>query len=219
MIKKHIVNIGFPRTGSTWLWNCAGFEPSNNKENDILTTSLDFDKYINYYKQYQVSANFFVSLWMVDREIIKFVQQHATHISLVVRNPYNFIERFFDWIDWTNLIDCGQDQKTTINYLVTSGYIKYRDIVDRWSTTDANFKVFFFEDLENNPYKFFKQYMEFCQEPIAKNKNIDYNRKINANPKTQKIKLEFSSDQINLINQEIDRFQQVVDRDLTHWKK
>jgi glycine cleavage system H protein len=75
------------------------------------------------------------------------------------------------------------------------------------------------EDLENNPYKFFKQYMEFCQEPIAKNKNIDYNRKINANPKTQKIKLEFSSDQINLINQEIDRFQQVVDRDLTHWKK
>ena len=213
MIEKHIVNIGFPRTGTTWLWYSAGFDPDHDKENNILTTDLNFDQYVRYYSQYQISANFNPSLWCVDREIIKFIQQHATHITFIVRNPFNFIERFFDFIHR------GEDVAVLTESLVFGGFLNYKDIVDRWTDSNTKFKILFFEDLEHDPTKFFQEYMDFCQIPIAKNKIINYNVKVNANLKQEKIRLNFTSDQTKFINQEIDRFQTLVDRDLTHWKK
>jgi hypothetical protein len=213
MIEKHIVNIGFPRTGTTWLWKCAGFDPAHDKENNILTTDLDFDQYVKYYSQYHISANFNPSLWCVDREIIKFIHQHATHITVIVRDPFDFIERLFDFVYR------GEEVAVLIKLLVFGGFINYKDIVNRWSVGAVKFKVLFFEDLEHDPVKFFNEYMDFCQISIAKNKIIDYNVKVNANPKQEKIRLNFTGDQIKFINQEIDRFQTLVDRDLTHWKK
>jgi hypothetical protein len=213
MIKKHIVNIGHPRNGTTWLWAHAGFEPNDDKENLILNTDLNFDRYVEYYSQYLVSANFQTNLWCVDREIIKFVHQHATHITFIVRNPFDFVERYFDWIYH------GQDIATLTEYIISSGYVKYKNIVDRWAIGNAKFKVFFFEDLEHSPVEFLKEYMTFCQLPIEENKFIKYNVKVNANPKQEKIKINFTNTQIDLINQEIDQFQSIANRDLTHWKK
>jgi len=212
MIQKHIVNIGHPRAGTTWLWKCAGFEPRVDKENSILTTSLDFDHYTKYYSQYQVSANFQTNLWCMDTEIIKFVQQQATHITFIVRNPFNFVERYFDWVHR------GQDVDTLTKYLLSNGFVNYKDIVDRWSGA-VKFQIFFFEDLEQDPVKFLEEYMAFCQLPVAENTLINYNTKVNVNPKQEKIKLNFTDKQIALVNQEIDRFQTVVSRDLAHWKK
>jgi hypothetical protein len=213
MIEKHIVNIGQARAGTSWLWKCANFNPAYGKENNILRESLDFDQYIKYYNQYQVSANFQVSLWQVDREIIQFVQKHASHITFIVRNPFDFVERYFDFIYQE------QDKKTLTQYLVSTGYVNYRDIVDRWAIGAKKFKIFFFEDLANNPKIFFKEYMAFCQLPIAKTDAFNYNTIVHANPKQEKIKLEFTNDQIDFINHEIDQFQSIVDKDLTHWKK
>lgn len=213
MIQKHIVNIGYPRSGTSWLWKFAEFEPKFDKENSILTTSLDFDRYVKYYCQHQVSANFQTNLWCIDREIIKFVQQQATHITFIVRNPYDFIERYFDWIHHE------QDVVTLTNYLVFSGFVNYKDIVDRWSTGAKKFQIFFFEDLKQNSFRFLEDYMTFCQLPVAENKLIDYNVKINVNPKKERSKLNFTNAQIAFVNQEIDRFQTLVSRDLTHWKK
>jgi hypothetical protein len=90
--------------------------------------------------------------------------------------------------------------------------------VDRWSGA-AKFQIFFFEDLEQDPAKFLEEYMAFCQLPFAENTLINYNTKVNVNPKQEKIKLNFTDKQIALVNQEIDRFQTVVSRDLAHWKK
>jgi len=214
MINKHIVNIGYPRCGTTWLWECSEFEPRHDKENKLLIEDLNFDQYVKYYSQYRISANFQPNLWHVDTEIIKFVQQHASHITLIVRNPFDFVERFIDFIH--------PDQAPTenlINYVVYSGYIKYRDVAVRWGSSTKPFQIFYFDDLEQDPFTFFTEYMTFCQIPIAKNLNIDYNLKVNANPRKEKIKINFTRDQIDFVNHEIDLFQSVVDRNLTHWKK
>lgn len=213
MIDQHIVNIGFPKTGTDWLWSHAGFGPLSAKENRILMQELDFDKYIKHYSQYRVSANFQTNLWHVDREIINFVHQHATHITIILRNPFDFVQSYFDWIY------VGQEPQSLLNHIVYSGFMQYRDIVDRWNTNDNRFQMFFFDDLENNPFKFFQDYMAFCQIPVEQNKNINYNVKINANRKTTKAKLKFSADQVNFINNQVDRFQPLVNRDLTHWKR
>lgn len=213
MINKHIVNIGYPRSGTTWLWENANFEPKLDKENAILTTSLDFDHYVKYYKQYQISANFQPNLWCVDREIIQFVQQHSTHITLIVRNPFDFVERYFDWIYR------DQNIKTLTDYIVYNGFVNYRDVVDRWSSNATKFKVFFFDDLTSHPEKFFKQYMLFCEIPIANNEQINYTTKVNANPKRDRIKLDFTQEQVKFINNQIDQFQVVAGRDISHWKR
>ena len=92
MIDRHIVNIGYPRSGTSWLWNCSGFAPRHDKENTLLMDNLNFDQYVKYYSQYRISANFQPNLWHVDTEIIKFVQQHASHITLIVRNPFDFVD-------------------------------------------------------------------------------------------------------------------------------
>ena len=214
MIEKHIVNIGYPRSGTGWLWWHTGFEPRHNKEDKILMTSIDFEEYINYYKQYKVSANFQPNLITVDTDIIKFVQTHATHISLIVRNPYDFVERYFDFID-------NRSPSDLINFIVYEGLLNYYDIVQRWQHGSQKFELFFFEDLEFDPTGFYKNYMSFCNEPIsiAKFSNIDYTKKINANPKFKKVKIEFEPAQINYINNEIDRFQLLVNKNLSHWKR
>ena len=63
--------------------------------------------------------------------------------------------------------------------------------------------------------------MDFCNEPIpiAKMSDIDYTIKINANPKFKKSKIEFTTAQIKYINNEIDRFQMLVNKNLSHWKR
>ena len=213
MIEKHIVNIGYPRCGTSWLWRCAKFEPVHDKENKILMTDLNFDRYQAHYNQYQVSANFQTNLWHVDREIISFVHQHASHISIILRNPYNFSERYFDWIHRP------QNQSDLVNYIVSAGFLNYYDVVTRWMPGARKFKIFFFEDLESSPQQFFEDYMSFCELPIANSQHINYNTKINANPKLKKTTIEFTENQILFINQEIDKFQQLVDRNLSHWKK
>jgi hypothetical protein len=213
MIEKHIVNIGLPRSGTSWLWHCAGFEPHGDKENTILMKGLDFDWYIKYYNKYQVSANFQPNLWCVDREIIRFVHQHATHITFIVRNPFDFVERYVDWIRHE------QEVAVLVDFILSRKFINYKDIADRWSAGAVKFQVFFFDDLEQNPSAFFKDYATFCQLPVAENNMFNYNTVVNANPKQEKIKIAFTDKQVAMINSEIDRFQSIVNRDLTHWKK
>jgi hypothetical protein len=219
MIEKHIVNIGHMRCGTTWLWVRAGFDSTSTekninyalKENNLLMTDLDFDKYTKFYRQFKISANFNPNLWKIDRELIKFVQQHASHITFIVRNPFNFIERVVDYI-----ID-EQELTELTNFVIHSGFIKYYDIVTRWASGSRNFKIFFFEDLESNPVQFLRDYMSFCELPIPGTQHIEYYKKINAISKPNKISLSFTTDQIDNINQEICKFQKVVDRDLSHW--
>ena len=214
MIDKHIVNIGYPRCGTSWLWKCSGFEPRDDKEENLLLEDLNFEQYVKYYSQHRISANFHTNLWHMDTELIKFVQHHASHITLIVRNPFDFVERFFDWI-YTDQTSA----ETLTDFIVYRGYVQYHDIVMRWGSSAKKFQIFYFDDLEKDPYGFFTEYMKFCQIPVVKNPNINYTQKVNANPKKEKTKINFTVDQTKFINHQIDLFQSVVDRDLTHWKK
>jgi hypothetical protein len=215
MIEKHIVNIGYPRSGTSWLWHNANFEPRDDKENQILLSSLNFEQYTSYYNQFKVSANFQPNLWFVDTEIIKFVNQHATHTSLILRNPFDLVERYFDWIHKE------QDVLPLTDFIVFSGMTNYYDVIKRWSNGAANFCIFFFEDLQQDPGKFLNEYLSFCDLPlpVAKSSTVDYNKKINANKKTKKVKLEFTKHQIEYINAQIEKVQTLIDRNILHWKK
>jgi len=215
MIEKHIVNIGYPRCGTSWLWAHANFSRSLQKEYALHDT-LNFAQYLSDFGMYQVSANFQTNLYYVDTEIIDFVSQHATHTTVILRDPYSFVERYVDWIS-TSI----QDVPRLTNFVIYSGMSNYYDIIQRWLPRSRKFGIFYFEDLAQDPRKFFLDYMEFCELDlqVAKSSYTDYNQRINRNPKSSKLLIDFTDDQILYLNTQIDKFQALAHKNLSHWKK
>jgi hypothetical protein len=218
MNQKHIVNIGLPRCGTTWLWHQLCSHPALNytiyqKENPIFFDQQEFTNYKNSYNDHNVSANFQANLWMLDQALIKFLHQYVTHISVVLRNPYQFIERFFDFISH------NFSQEDFVEWAVSTQIVNYQKFLSRWMDTAPSYvacKIFYFDDIEKDPTLFVSNYLEFCGLEVIINN--DPKILINQNVKSQKIKINFSKRHISTINDWIDAFSDYADQDLAHWK-
>ena len=230
MKQKHIINVGFPKCGTTWLWNQVYAHPSvaniSLKENNAFLDNVDIEQYKSYYGNNAVTANFHVMHWVIDQELIQKLDTCASHVSIILRNPYDFIER---WKDWLEAVNQGLTHHSThfynvkfsdsefIDWCLASNIVQYKKIVSRWerNLAMAKFKVFFYEDLQNNPDTFLSRYFNFCG---LENVSIPgSNEPVNMNPRTVRRTLEFNDQQKNLINNEIQKFQQTTGRDLTGW--
>ena len=218
MKQQHILNIGFPRCATTWLWNILIDHPMINfpwdqKENSLIFDALCND-YENFYNQYDISANFNPNLWMIDQELIKYLGQHATHVSIILRNPYNFIERYYDFV--------GRSMKPNefIDFLIGCNYVDYSKIVNRWVTnisSSTKFKIFYFDVIEANPKIFLSKYFEFINLDAIMTNDVDqiYNETIHQS----RTSLNFTSKQREIINQQIVDFSKTVNTDFSHWIK
>lgn len=187
--------------------------PTYIKENTILFDSQDFYSYKNYYQQHDVSLNFQTKLWMVDQELIKFLHNYATHISIMLRNPYDFIERYFDWLSH----DFAHDE--FVEWTITMQIVNYQKMVSRWMTpapATTKCKIFYFDDLRQEPELFFLDYLSFCD--LAPVINSDLKTVVNANTKPQKTKINFSKQHIATINNWIDTFSDYIQQDMSDWK-
>lgn len=220
MRKRHVINIGLPRSGTTWLWHQLLERPgfandSMIKENPQLFFNPRFDDYWAQYRDHDYSANFHPALWMLDRCMIQELTQHATHVSMILRDPYDFVSRYFDWVEHT------QSAHDFVDWAIESGILRYRDIIQRWQgVNDRPFLVCYFQDLVETPAWFLEQYYRFLGETVELDPNINYNKMTNASPRPQKSVVEFSQRQRQIINLEIDRFIDLTGRsDLDRWKR
>jgi hypothetical protein len=215
MLKKHILHIGFPRCGSTWLWhNIFHYLDQSidfyDKENQILFQTADLEKYSTHYKKYQVSANMNPNTWMLDQSIIRSLNPYVTHVSCILRNPFEFTERYCNFISMTDPI-------TAVDFVLTQGMLQYSTIYQRWRENfNGKLKFFLFEDLENDGTVFYREIVDFYNFDLY-NTTIPktLTSKINSNSNNQK--LFFSKHQTNVINDEINKFSKVVNRSLSHW--
>jgi hypothetical protein len=184
MKNKHIVNVGLPRCATTWVWhNILHHLDSDldiyNKENPLLLNG-SYSQYKDFYNQYTVSANFNPNLWHIDTDLIRYIDQYATHISIIFRNPYEFIERYCDWI---KVPDPEQD----VNFIIESKFVDYYEISARWkNNTTKKFNIFYFEDIVSDPKLFLLNYFDFCEFDCSVPSTFD--KVVNQNPKTTKIK-------------------------------
>lgn len=220
MKKRHVINIGLPRSGTTWLWHQLLERPgfadlAMAKENPYLFFNPNFKVYWKQYCDYEYSANFHTAFWMLDRYMIQQLTKHATHVSMIVRNPYDFISRYFDWVDHS------MSPPEFVDWAINSGIVRYYDIVSRWKGVNQRpFLICYFEDLVQKPTQFLEQYYRFLGETVKLNTNTNYNKMTNASPKAQKSLVEFSEQQQQIINLEIDRFIELTGRsDLDRWKR
>lgn len=218
MPTKHIMHIGFPRCGSTWVWshlyphfNCYR---SNEKEISLLQDTPDVSRYVEYYKEKTIGLNFNPNNWMIDQHLIKQLNKVVTHVSITLRSPYEFTERYFDYIE------SNKTAEEFTNFLLDQGMLRYVDIIKRWTNNlDASFSICLFDDLADNPKKFLQDYYDFCNLNIAIDQSINYNKPINQTKKSTKSQIIFSDNQKKIINHEIEKFQQLVNRSLEHWIK
>jgi len=213
-MRKHIINIGLPRCGTTWLWSHLAkliSYPDPVKENAILHENPDITLYREYYQRFDISLNFNTNLYLLDQYLINHLDAVATHVSIILRNPYHQMQSYY------NLIRASVNLDQFPNWAVEQGLYRYADIISRWqSNISKPLQVYLYDDLAQDPDKFLAQYLQFCNLDVQLDPNTNYYASKNSS--TTLDRPIFSLDQIALINEQIDQTQDIVARDLSHWK-
>lgn len=212
-MKKHIINIGYPRCGTTWLWYHLNTQLDLSylkKEDSILQNTADIEKYRQYYQQFDLSFNFHPHMYLIDQWLIQQLDSVATHASIILRNPYQQLRSYYDLIGF--LGDSGE----FVDFAINTCIMQYSDIVCRWrKNLTKSLRIFLFDDIEHNPEIFLQDYLNFCELDLVIDKDPKYNVKINSSDR--KTNLVFSNSACQLINAQIKKLQDTIDRDLTTW--
>ena len=161
MKHQHILNIGYPKCGTTWLWDTL---VSNNsiadhieKENYSLITGTSVAEYCNQYTA-DTTANFCTGNIVLDRYVIdQLAQLPQMRASIIIRDPIQLLWSVYsyhkishtDFVSWCYVM-C--DSKWFINPA---------QIIGRWQNSFGDrFKIFWYDDLKQDNQQF---YLDYCQ--------------------------------------------------------
>lgn len=204
---KHYANIGTAKSGSTWLFE--NLLKSNaidyNKEKEIkYNIFLNEKNYTEYFKKFNFSLNFQVASWGIDLRQISFIKRHSTHCSIILRNPYQFLDSFYNFIKVTET-----DGDSFVESI--ADHIRYADMLKRWHDHD-NFKIFYYDHMCSNSQNYLNSVTDYL--------NIDRLIALGAINKTSYIKnINLNHFSINQIEQEITKLEDFLQKDFSHWRK
>jgi hypothetical protein len=220
MKKIHYRNIGFPKTGTNWLWVQLMKHPevdckleSNYKEYSVSNLAL----YKKLYEKYEVSINLDVHVY--DRLLpenhylsIEKIHEHTTHVSMILRNPYEIINSMFNMEKNRNMnFDFTPQQYITKSYKT---YSDFKKIFSDWERSILPVKYMFYDDFLNDPENYF---YDICDYIGIKRHYKDIGVKFKTDIKTP---LTFDNEEIiKYINASIGVIEDKFSRDLSHWKK
>lgn len=215
----HAMNIGYPKCATTWLWKNIELQPwfSNpvEKENKRLILGCQsVNEYITSYRDFNITANFATNMFSADRYLIQQLSTISTaRISIILRNPYDIYWSLFNFVKHN-----AKTFEEYVNRLTSGGWFNRADkILSRWRCVfgHANVHVFFYDDISIDSSKFFVNYCSEVGLPVP-SKFTD--AKINVTTYRQS-SLRPLSDSLHIkINNDIDRLQLVVDRDISSWR-
>lgn len=162
MKKIHLLNIGYPKCGTTWLWsNLVRTNSIANfmiKENNCLITGTPVSQYCQQYDQYTegVTANFSVTNITLDQYVIEQLSQHPQIVvSIILREP---IQLLWSLYNFTKVQDIDFNGYC---YRMYDGkwFAQPSVIVKRWRKFFGNrFNIFWYDDLKTDNLKFFHNY-------------------------------------------------------------
>ena len=203
-MKIHYVNLGMARNATTWLFHTLmqseDIDYTGKKEPDIsLFNSID--AYEDYYKHYQVGLNFKPNAWMLDSQQLSYLNQKATHQSIIFRNPYDFANSLYNF--WNSQQVNNDDFITAFSY-----YFNYTKILNRLS---PNILILLYDNIVNQPQQVVNQLTDYLEiSPVTAISN-----KINKTRYSKE--LIFNNKNIKILNDEIERFQDYINVNLSHW--
>ena len=217
MKSKHILNIGYPKCGTSWCWHVLQQQPwfsaPREKENQDLMKGISVNNYFDSFRDYDITANFTPSNFAVDRYIIKQLSEHTTvAASIMLRNPFEIYWSMYNFAPHT-----FNSYNDYVNNLLLQGWFnQVATIINRWKNYfESRLQIFMYEDIKQDSNKFFIDYCQRMQlpEPVILDTSLINVTKYGRRP-TEELNVKL----VQVINQDIDNLQSVVGQDLTRWK-
>lgn len=220
MKKVHYRNIGFPKTGTNWLWLQFMSHPSVDCKLDRNYKEYrgnSIESYRKIYEKHDVSINLdthaFARVFPEGHYIRpERIHEHTTHVTMILRNPYEVMNSMYNLEKNRN-----PNYKVGIKEYVEQHYQTYADmnqIFEYWKSCKIPVKYLFYDDLVNDPETYFYNICDYLGlNRYYKDIGIKFKTEIN-NP------LVFDNENIiKYINESIYVIEQTLDRDLSYWKR
>ena len=216
---NHILNIGYPKCGTTWCWTLltqqTWFTNPGDKENNDLIERVTVADYTKIYIDSNITANFSTANFTLDRYIIKQLSElPTTTASIILRNPFDLYWSLYNFMP--NPLNTPYN--TFVNNLIKQSWFhRPAHIINRWQQffEKDRFCIFFYDDLQKNSSDFFNNY---CKQMRLPTPTILDTSPVNVTEYKNTSK-ELHPDLVTLINQEIDNLQVYVDYDVLKWKR
>lgn len=216
MKKLHYVHIGFPFTGTTWLYENLKRHESVDykliKEFTMFTLDKDNDVYFKEYEGCNVSFNLNTNDYELPDEIIRHRNSYITHCGVSVRNPF---ERLEGWANFNKPRANGQTTEEWLDARFNEGFTDYVTPIKRWlSLCDKPMHYMVFDDLLHDDQTYFDSLLDH----VGLEKGMEVlHQKYNWRPRN--IKFELSAEQVDTVNKHIDELSDFMNRDFSHWKR
>lgn len=162
MNQSHIINIGYPKCGTTWLWemleknSSIAYHPV--KENHCLITGTSVVEYCNQYS-HDVTANFSTALISVDQYVIEQLASiPQMKASMILRNHTDLFWSLYTFTQVEKFR--GIDFQTWCYQTYDTKMFSTSLVISRWKKHFGDrFKIFWYDDLKKNNLEF---YLDYC---------------------------------------------------------
>lgn len=203
-MKIHYINLGMAKNATTWLFDTLkqskDIDYMGKKEPD-LSLFNSADNYEDYYKHYQVGLNFNPNAWMLDSQQLSYLNQKATHQSIIFRNPYNFANSLYNF--WNSQHVNGDDFIAAFSY-----NFDYTKILNRLS---PNILILLYDNIVSQPQQVVNQLTDYLGiSPVTA-----IPKKVNETQYSKE--LIFNNKNIKILNDNIERFQNYINVNVSHW--
>lgn len=215
----HYINIGSAKAGTSAMFDTLCQHPEvdytvdrRDKENYGYSHHYwTVEKYVDYYKNYNVSLNFNVSQWAMESKQIQELDPVFTHASMVFRKPIEFIESQYNFLSDAKKLNSEQ----FVDMLLETNSLEYAKIAKRWvKLSHRPFLILFYDDLITDPGMFYNKITNFIG---ISTYNFDTSKRVNVT-KGQKVSVVPTAKQIGILNSMVDQFEDFTQRSLPHWK-
>jgi hypothetical protein len=197
MRDKHYINYGTAKTATTWIFRNLRF--NGGKEPDLSIVRPD--RYMNYFGQSDFTSNFNTNLWQLDSDQLAFLDSVSTHHSIIFRNPYYYANSLYNY--WNSPLD-SQQFINSFNL-----YFDYTKILKR---LPKSILLLIYDDIQNNPQSVLNNITDYLEIPRVIGSTNYINKTVYS--KT----LLFNNETVKLLNDYISKFEDHINKDLSHWK-
>lgn len=221
MRKIHYRNIGFPKTGTNWIWAQLYNHPQIDGRFDVAYKEFrgrDLSDYKKVYNNYNITYNLDTHIFtdnIKDYLRPEHIHQYTTHLTMIFRNPYEVLNSMYNMDKNLNThLSIDKKEYTNIDCHRVKMYSDTKHIFEYWDNCKLPIKYMFYDDLQNDPKKFI---YEICEHLGLK---PFHNSKRGITFPTEKNNpLVFDNkDTIEYINRGISVIEDRLGRDLSHWK-
>jgi hypothetical protein len=220
MKKIHYVNLGYGKCGTSWLYHMLirypgiDHEPDtssrNRKEYKYLErVGYPFEGYVKYYEDSDISLGFSPDYWMLDSKQLLQLDTVATHYSVMIRNPYEAINSIHNFMKENSPLPSDMIKIRHFDYGFT--------IARMQRLLTKPIQIICYDDIQDN----YKSVLENIISHLGLEYSNEYfesitNEKVNSTVYHKY--LDFTADEIKILNDSIDRTSEYTGRDLSHWK-